>query len=389
MSIIKNKKIAIVGGGPGGLTLARLLQMNGADIKLYERDSHKNSRPQGATLDLHQESGLAALQEAGLIDAFKTNYRSEAGYMRVLDKEAQIRFDDSINGSDGFHRPEIDRGPLNEILLSSLKPDTVIWNKQFISLTGQNDSLKLEFKDGTATLVDIVIAADGANSKTRPFITTLKPVYSGITIVEGAVYNSETASPKMHQLLNGGKIFAFGDSKTLIVSSKGDGSLVFYTGCNTDEAWSRESGIDFSDKAQVIEWFQTTFAGWSNAWLELFENATGPFIPRPQYCMPLDKEWETLPNLTMIGDAAHVMPPYAGEGVNMAMLDALELSQCLLSEGFTNVQSAIANYESRMHQRFAEVGKLTMDNTGWMHSPNGLSTILEFFNEIKNQQDSQ
>ena len=314
------------------------------------------------------------------------HYRPEAGYMRVLDEKAQIRFDDGINGKDGFHRPEIDRGPLNDILLAALQPNTVVWNSQFVSLTRRDDSLTLLFKNGTSALADIVVAADGANSKIRLYITPLKPVYSGNTIVEGAVYTSEKASPTMHKLLNGGKIFAFGGSKTLIVSAKGDGSLVFYTGSNTTEDWSQKSGIDFSDKAQVIAWFKKEFGGWDDAWLELVEAATGPFVPRPQYCMPLDKEWDTLPNLTMIGDAAHVMPPYAGEGVNMAMLDALELSQCLLSDEFADVQSAMAAYEKGMHQRMAEVGKLTMDNTAWMHSPDALSIMLDFFNAINPQE---
>jgi len=389
LSTIKNKKIAIVGGGPGGLTLARLLQMNGAEVKVYERDEHKDARLKGATLDLHQESGLAALQEAGLMDAFKANYRPGAEKLRIIDKNAIIMFEDHPTTEEEISRPEIDRGPLQQILLDSLQPGTVVWDSRFEALSPQNESWKLEFKNGNHALADIVIAADGANSKIRPYITTLKPIYSGNTIVEGTVYHSETASPNIHKLLNGGKIFAFGDSKTVVVSSKGDGSLVFYTGCNTDEAWSWDSGIDFSDKAQVLAWFQKGFAGWDNAWLELFENATSPFVPRPQYCMPLDKEWETQPNLTLIGDAAHVMPPYAGEGVNMAMQDALELSQCLLGNVFENVQDAIAAYEKQMHKRFAEVGKQTMDNTKWMHSPDGLSIILDFFNQTKNQQDKQ
>lgn len=66
MNNLQEKKIAIVGGGPGGLTLARLLQMNGADVSVYERDKDENARPKGATLDLHDESGLRALREAGL-----------------------------------------------------------------------------------------------------------------------------------------------------------------------------------------------------------------------------------------------------------------------------------------------------------------------------------
>ena len=110
--------------------------MKGADVKVYERDEHKDARSKGATLDLHDDSGLAALLEADLMDEFKADYRPEAGYVRILDKSAKIRFDESINGNDGFHRPEIDRGPLNEILLDSLKSDTVVWNSRFVSLTG-------------------------------------------------------------------------------------------------------------------------------------------------------------------------------------------------------------------------------------------------------------
>ena len=60
----KDKAIAIVGGGPGGLTLARLLQMNGFEVKVYERDAGKTARVQGATLDLHEDSGLRALRQS-------------------------------------------------------------------------------------------------------------------------------------------------------------------------------------------------------------------------------------------------------------------------------------------------------------------------------------
>ena len=69
--LLKNKQIAIVGGGPGGLTLARLLQLKGANVKVYERDINKDARVQGTTLDLHEESGLKALRHAQLLDEFK------------------------------------------------------------------------------------------------------------------------------------------------------------------------------------------------------------------------------------------------------------------------------------------------------------------------------
>lgn len=100
--------------------------------------------------------------------------------------------------------------------------------------------------------------------------------------------------------------------------------------------------------------------------------------------MPLDQYWEAKPTITLIGDAAHLMPPFAGEGVNMAMLDAVQLSENLTSEKFTDLKSAIADYEKQMFARFSEIGKITMFNTGWMHSPDGLKKMMERFKQLPN-----
>jgi 2-polyprenyl-6-methoxyphenol hydroxylase-like FAD-dependent oxidoreductase len=376
MNNINNKKIAIIGAGPGGLTLARLLQMNGADLKVFERDAHKDARAKGATLDLHEESGLAALEAAGLMEAFWANFRPGADALRISDKHANLLHDDKDAPREEIMRPEIDRGPLQNILLDSLLPGTVVWDSQFSGLTPNGAGWNVGSKNGKVVYADIVIAADGAKSKLRPYLTPIKPFYAGVTAIEGAVYNSEAESPKIHELLNGGKIFAFGDEKTLIVSSKGDGSLVFYPGFKCEENWVRTCGIDFADKAQVIEWFKTEYADWDEMWLELFENVSGPFIPRPQYCMPLNQTWDAQPNLTMLGDAAHLMPPYAGEGVNMAMLDALELSQCLLNDDYTDTHAAIAFFETQMRLRASETAEITMYSTAALHSEEAIGFMM-------------
>lgn len=380
-NLISDKKIAILGGGPGGLSLARLLQMNGANVKVYERDINKDVRVQGATLDLHDESGLKALREAGLIDAFYDNYRPGADKLYVTDKNAVVVHNEDEDRDDSMSRPEIDRGPLRKILLDSLTPETVVWDSNFSSMEKTGEQWKITFKNTTSAMADIVIGADGANSKIRPFLTPIKPIYSGVTMVEGKVYDSEINAPQIHKLLNGGKIFALGDEKTLIISSKGDGSLVFYTGKKEAENWTRNSGINFSNKDEVRAWFEKEFTGWDTIWLELFEKCDPDFIPRPQYYMPLDQTWDAQPDLTLLGDAAHLMPPYAGEGVNMAMLDALELSQCLTSNTFPDVHSAIQEYETTMRLRASQITQMTLEQTDSLHSANAMENLINMFTE--------
>ena len=384
--LLQNKQIAIVGGGPGGLTLARLLQLKGVPnafgIKVYERDFSKNARVQGTTLDLHEESGLKALRHAHLLDEFKRNYRPGADKMIIVNENAELFFSDHEGkpgenfGSEHF-RPEIDRGPLRKMLLESLQPDTVMWDHQFVSIEKNGEGWQLHFKNRTSAYADIVIGADGANSKIRPYITNSKAFYTGVSGLLGSVYNPDTTVPIIHKLLKGGKIMAFGGGKNFIVASKGDGSLAFYLSYKADE--SRLKNIDLADKTQVLSWFKNDYAEWGNVWYGLLENAETPFMPIPIYCMPLNQNWETLPNLTMLGDAAHVMPPFAGEGVNIAMLDALELSEFLTSDKYNTLQEAIAIYEINMRKRAALAAQESLENGERMHSENALQIMLDFF----------
>lgn len=379
-----NKSIAIVGGGPGGLMLARLLQLKNANVKVYERDLNQYARVQGSPLDMHEGSGLDAIREADLMTEFREHYRPGADKMLIVNEHAEILFTDHETkpdedfGNEHF-RPEIDRGPLRNMLLDSLQPETVVWDSHFISMEPQNEGWLLNFKNGTSVYADIVIAADGANSKIRPYLTDIKPIYSGILMLEGNVYDAGNNAPHIKELIKDGKIMAFGNSKNLLLGQKGGGDLGFYASFRTDENWATESGLDFSDSIRMTEWFKTEYAEWNPVWSELFENAAVPFIPRPIYSMPLDQIWETKPNLTLLGDAAHVMPPFAGEGANMALLDALELSKCLTSNQFSNLTEAIRHYETEMRNRAAETTRESLENGERMHSETALENMLEFF----------
>lgn len=381
--LIDNISIAIVGGGPAGLTLARLLQLKNANVKVYERDFNKEARVQGSPLDMHEDSGLAALRKAKLLEEFKNTYRPGADKMLIVNEQAEILFSDHDTkpeedfGAEHF-RPEIDRGPLRNMLLESLQPNTVVWDSHFISMEPKNEGWLLHFKNGTSAYADLVIAADGAHSKIRPYLTHNKPVYSGVIMLEGII--SKEHAPRINALINGGKIMAFGNSKNILMGQKGNGDLGFYASFKADENWAAITGLDLSDNTAVLQWFKTEYPEWNAIWYELFEKATVPFIPRPIYFMPLDQSWKTKSNLTLIGDAAHVMPPFAGEGANMAMLDAMELSEHLTDRRYTTLLEAISLYEINMRKKAVIATKESLENGERMHSETSLATMLEFFN---------
>ena len=89
----RRKNIAIVGGGPGGLTLARLLQHSRAKVSVFERDQSRGARVQGSALDLHEGSGLAALEAAGLMEAFWANHRPDLDRLRLTDASGTVLHD--------------------------------------------------------------------------------------------------------------------------------------------------------------------------------------------------------------------------------------------------------------------------------------------------------
>ena len=340
---------------------------------------------QGSPLDMHEESGLAALRKAELVDELKKNIRHGADKKIVTNERAEIFFSDhetlqDENLGDGHFRPEIDRGQLRKILLESLQSETVVWNSHFVSMEAHNEGWHLHFKNDSSVYADIVIAADGANSKIRKHITNTNALYSGITMLEINISNAEKATPNVNALLSGGKIMAFGNERCLLGGQKNNGDLGFYASFKTDENWTKNNGLDYSDKSQMLAWFKKEYSEWSSSWYELFENAKTPFIPRPIYYMPLSQTWKALPNLTMIGDAAHVMPPFAGEGANMAMLDALDLSEYLTSEKHSTLDEAISFYEVNMRKRAAIATRESLENGERMHSEGALSEMLALFN---------
>lgn len=376
MKAIVGKKIAIVGGGPGGLTLARLLQQRGAQVTVYERDHSRSARVQGSALDLHENSGLAALEAAGLIEKFWENHRPDLDSLRLADANGHVIHTHLRRMQGAGKRPEIERGPLRDILLDSLVPGTVEWDCKLESAAPAGEQVELRFANGKTAVADVVVGCDGANSRLRDLVTAQRPKYVGVALVEALVPEAKQTIPELWELLGGSALIALGGERTIGMGTKPDGSVLVYAGLRSAEQAERQSLEAAVTPEGRVDWFRANFAGWSTLWEPLFREAKSA-VWRPLLVCPMDEPWASKPNVTLIGDAAHVMPPYAGEGVNMAMLDALVLSSLLFSE--ETPAKAIAAYEQEMFARMREMTADTMVNTEMFYAPDALERVVGLF----------
>lgn len=190
--------VAIIGAGPAGLTLARLLHLQNIPFTIFESEPSVNSRSQDGTLDLRDKTGLAAITACQLYDEFLKLARFDGEALKIVDKDMKVWF--KVDGRDGGKRrknggPEIDRVALRALLLESIRRERVMWDKKLRSIAGEADDLKLRFEDGEEVGgFDLIVGADGAWSKPRNFLSDEMPTYSGICGIDQNISDAEKGS---------------------------------------------------------------------------------------------------------------------------------------------------------------------------------------------------
>jgi 2-polyprenyl-6-methoxyphenol hydroxylase-like FAD-dependent oxidoreductase len=338
------KKISVIGAGPGGLTCARILQQRGIAVTVYDRDPGPDARNQGGTLDLRTDDGQLALREAGLIDEFFRLARPEGQEMRQMTPSGEM-LAHHVPAADELFKPEIDRGQLRDLLLDSLEPGTVRWGHTLkkVELPG-----RLHFSDeegGETVDTDLIIGADGAFSRVRPAVSPAVPAYTGVSFQEAWFDDVARKHPEIAELVGGGSAAAAdGDRGLFAQRNSGDHIRVYIIR-------RVPAGRPVTD-AQLLE----EYAAWSPRLRRLISDHDGPLIERPLFALPVPHDWETVPTVTLLGDAAHLMPPL-GVGVNLAMLDAYELATAIAEH--TTIEDAVRAYEKTMLPRSAEMQRMT------------------------------
>ncbi|MEV6901175.1 NAD(P)/FAD-dependent oxidoreductase [Amycolatopsis sp. NPDC051372] len=366
-------KITIIGAGLGGLTLASVLHRNGIEATVLDLDASASARTQGGMLDIHEETGQAALRAAGLYEEFLPLIHRGGEAMRVLDRHAVVRMSEEDDGQGA--RPEVERGALRDLLLSSLPEGTVRWGAKVVSARPLGDGRhEVALADGSTLETDVLVGADGAWSRIRPLVSAEVPAYTGISFVELDLLDVAAKHPESAALVGGGMFMALGPGKGILAHREPDGSVHVYVALQVPEGWV--ASLHLSDAAAKLS---QEFAGWAPELKALIESADGDLVPRPIHALPVGHEWARVPGVTLVGDAAHVMSPFAGEGANLAMIDGAELALALV-ESDGDVEAALAQYEKALFPRSEEAARGSAENlvTSFAeNTPDGVLAVFE------------
>lgn len=370
--LLQNKTVAVIGGGPVGLIFAKLLQLENVNVKVYERDKDEFSRIKGGTLDIHHDYGQIALKKAGLLEEYYKLSRPTGE--RSANINAEILLDEFPDEHQLYDRPEIDRNDLRQMLVENLKGNTIVWNSKLVSVQQQDDQFVLHFQDGKTVIADLVIGANGGMSNVRKLVTNTIPKYTGIIIIQGEVLNPNESCPNFKKLCGSGNFGVIGEQKFLFSQTKANGALNYYISFRKPESWIMEHGLDFQNNKEINSFLADLLPNWNVSYKELFE-ATTEFTLLPMRKLPLEN-WLPHKNITLIGDAAHVMPPFSGIGVNIGLLDALYLSENLTNGAYTDLLTAISKYEERMFEYATKAQQDTTEAEEGIHSDKDFGEIL-------------
>lgn len=343
-------KVAISGGGIGGLAAALSLHARGVDVTVYEQARELGEIGAGVLMTpngvRHLERlgvGAALAELGGPVSDGSTYYRMDGTVV------APILTTDSSgwNGMYGMHRAD-----LLSIIADALPAGMVQTAHRCVDFEQDADSARITFENGTTVEADAVIAADGIHSSLQRYVTPpSSPVHSGSVAYRGLLHMDHLPTwPR------GVSQLWMGDGKHFLTYPVRSGELLCYVGFIPSDEHAVESWSAPGDPVALAE----AFRGWDSPVEELLSKVESTYWWGLYDREPLPT-W-TNGRLALMGDAAHPMLPHLGQGANQAIEDGAALAIMLAEADRDSVAEALASYESLRRPRTTAVQSGARDN---------------------------
>jgi len=294
--------------------------------------------------------------------------------MRILDAAGTVLRDWRPRPDDRAN-PEIDRRQLRDLLLGPLD---VQWGRGVTQVVpGTGDGVLVHFADGRPETFDLVVGADGAWSRTRPAVSSVTPHYTGVTSFETSLDDVDTRHPDLARLIGDGSVGVYGVNRGLVAQRNSGGHVKVYARFRAPLDW--HTNLDLADVEAVRSSLLALFDGWAAPVLDLLRHGTA-FVHRPLFVLPVSHTWTHVLGVTLLGDAAHLMPPL-GAGANLAMLEGAELAESIAT-GPADLDETVRAFEEQMWARAGKWAKITTAGLERLVSPDP-AEALALFDEVQ------
>ncbi|UQA97262.1 FAD-dependent monooxygenase [Streptomyces halobius] len=355
-------RIAVVGGGLAGLTLALALHRAGLACQVYEQAPQLGEVGAGIQL---APSATRLLHRLGLEPPLRSLAVEPVGmeFRRWADSSVISRGLLGAHCEQRYGAPyyALHRADLHRVLVEALPAGTIRLDARCVDFREGPEGVVLRFADGTEAAADVAVGADGIHSVLRQSLVADRPrafgqsVYRGL--VDGRRVPELVAEPRVLLWLGPGRHF--------VCYPVSGGRLVNFvatvpTSGSTDESWSRRGRVE-----DVI----AAYERWCADVTSVIGAADKVSLWALHDRAPVER-WST-GRITLLGDSAHPMLPFLGQGANQAVEDAVALAGCLRDAGSRTLPAALERYESMRRPRTTEVQERSRGNSTAFHLPDG------------------
>ena len=342
-------RILVVGAGVGGISVARGLVRDGHDVTVFEQ--RPDMRPGGGAVTLWP-NGSTVLEQLG-VDMEGAGQLLSTVRIATSTGRSLVNIDvraivDRLGGAVRM----VPRRVLLDRLLEGFPAQAIRCNARAVEAVSTGDGVRVTFDDGSCADGDLLIGADGLHSMVRDIAGAKPAKPTGWCSWQGLITLPHLADKEV---------------AVQIIGEHGNLGLWPAGGCDLQWWFDLPWSPDFARPDRPIEEIRSHFAGWSELVDRVLATLTDDDLaasPFPHFRHPIPRS-SRLGAVTLLGDAAHTMPPILAQGTNQALLDTMVLCKALSdlqngpNGGNGDLTSALRCYEKTRRRRLCAVSWVT------------------------------